>query len=354
MSSRYSMLAVIVAGTIAIGSAAHALEAPGSIKGRLLNDEGDVISGLEATVSMKNVATGTVATAPVSREGTFSVSGLAPGTYDLILPIPCCLYSSFEKKGVAVGAGMSLELDLPIAIGINLGTIGDDPGMLSNDMRKRAGDVSGPTPRMPDGKPDLSGVWYTVPATRSQMAAKPPMKAWAAEMNSQLDKINTQMSGAFCLPSSATPTTVGFPYKFVQTPTLMVHLIEFDTPGYRQIFLDGRPHPPANEWNPAWMGHSVGHWEGDTLVIDTVGFNEVTPGFGVHTEKLHVVERIRRPERGRLEIEITATDSDAWTGEWKRNLVAGLVPNDEILEFVCAENNVDPLHFGGLGWKGRP
>ena len=67
-----------------------------------------------------------------------------------------------------------------------------------------------------------------------------------------------------------------------------------------------------------------------------------------------MVERWRRPSRGKLEVEITATDPDAWTQEFRTSFTAALVPNEEILEFVCPENNVDPLHFGGLGWKGRP
>jgi len=74
--------------------------------------------------------------------------------------------------------------------------------------------------------------------------------------------------------------------------SVIVHITEFTTPGYRQIFIDGRPHP--KDWNPSWMGHSTGKWDGDTLVVDTVGFNEITPGFGIHTEKLHVVERFQR------------------------------------------------------------
>ena len=102
------------------------------------------------------------------------------------------------------------------------------------------------------------------------------------------------------------------------------------------------------------MGHSVGSWEGDTLVVETVGFNEVAPGFGIHTEKLRVTERIRRPEFGRLEIEITAEHPEAYTDTYTLHYEAGLVPDEEILEFVCAENNKDPLHFGALGWKGRP
>ncbi len=146
-----------------------------------------------------------------------------------------------------------------------------------------------------------------------------------------------------------------FPYKIIQSRDALVSLTETFSPGWRQVFLDGRPHPPMNEWNPAWHGHSVGRWEGDTLVIDTVGFNEITPGFGVHSEKLHVIERWRRPDRGRLEIEITATDPEAWTGEFKFSFASGLVPNQEVLEYVCAENNPDILRVGSeRGWRGRP
>lgn len=343
----------LLACTTALSGPSMSQGALGGIGGKLISENGDVITGLDATLSMKSTATGKVTSTAISEDGGYLVTGLAPGAYDLNIPISCCLYSSYERKNVTIGAGQTLKLDLPIAWGINLGTIGDDPGTLSNDMRAKAGDVSGPVPRMPNGKPDLSGVWYNIPG-RPGPRPQPPMQPWAAEMNKQLEKINMQGSGAFCLPNGAIPTMLGFPYKFAQTRDLLVQLTEFDTPGYRQIFLDGRPHPPSDEWNPAWLGHSVGHWEGDTLVIDTVGFNEITPGYGVHTEKLHVIERIRRPDRGRLDIEITAMDPDAWTGEFKHSLVASLVPGDEIVEFVCPENNQDPLHFGGLGWKGRP
>ena len=208
---------------------------------------------------------------------------------------------------------------------------------------------------MPDGKVDFSGVWYNVPPPMEvRVALLPPMQPWAGDMYKQLQKLYPQGPQAYCLPQHAVPTALLFPYKVVQTKELMVHLTEATTPGHRQVFMDGRPHPPADEWNPAWMGHSIARWEGDTLVIDSTGFNEVTPGFGVHTEKLHVVERWRRPSLGQLEVEITATDPDAWTGEFRMSFSAALVPKEEILEFVCPENNVDPLHFGGLGWKGRP
>src|SRR4029077_20079314 len=96
--------------------------------------------------------------------------------------------------------------------------------------------------------------------------------------------------------------------KVVQTPSLIVQMSEFDTPGYRQIFLDGRPHPNPKQWNPSWAGHSTGKWEGDTLVVDTVGFNELAGGVSIHTEKLHIIERIQRPDLGHLHVDTTVED----------------------------------------------
>jgi hypothetical protein len=350
---RTSNWLVIIAGTTALIGQALAQGAPGVIGGKLIDPNGNPITLLDADISMKNTATGEVKAAAVLPSGEYVVTGLAPGVYDLHLPIACCMYRTYEQKTVTIPAGETVNLDLNISWAGNLGTIGDDPGQLGMDMRLKAGTIEGPPPRMPDGKIDFNGIWYNFPDPPG-VRPRPPMKPWAAEMQEQLRKINTQGPAAYCLPQHAIPTAILFPYKVVQTNDVMVHLTEFTTPGYRQVFLDGRPHPPAEEWNPAWHGHSTGHWEGDTLVIDTVGFNEITPGFDVHSEKLHVVERWRRPTRGRLEVEITATDPDAWDGEFKFSFVAGLIPDEEILEFVCPENNVDPLHFGGLGWKGRP
>jgi hypothetical protein len=155
--------------------------------------------------------------------------------------------------------------------------------------------------------------------------------------------------GGFCLPANAAPITRAFPYKFVQTPTLIVALHESDTPGVRQIFLDGRTHP--KDPNPTWQGHSIGRWEGDTLVIDTTGYNDKSwlSLTGIpHTEKLHTVERIRRPDYGHIDVEITMDDSAAFTGPWKRTFTATLAPADEeILEFICNENNHDASHYRG-------
>ncbi len=90
----------------------------------------------------------------------------------------------------------------------------------------------------------------------------------------------------------------------------------------------------------------MGHWEGDTLVVDSVGFNDITPGYGIHTEALHVVERITRPSVGRLVDDITATDPKAWTGPYHGHIEDGLVTGEEIQEWICTENN-ESYHFGG-------
>jgi len=344
---------IAIATMVALAGPAGAQRGTGSITGKLIDPNGNLITLLDADISMKNTQTGAVSKAEVLPDGRYLVADLAPGVYDLHLPIACCMYRTYEQKTVTITAGKPTELDLNIDWAGNLGTIGDDPGQLGMDMRLRAGNIEGPPPRMPDGKVDFNGVWYNVPDPPG-VRPQPPMKPWAKEMQAQLQKLNSQGPAAYCLPQNAIPTSILFPYKVVQTQDVMVHLTEFTTPGYRQVFLDGRPHPPAGEWNPAWHGHSVGHYEGDTLVIDTVGFNEITPGFGVHSEKLHIIERWKRPVKGRLEVEVIATDPEAWEGEYRHSFVAGLIPDEEILEFVCPENNVDPLHFGGLGWKGRP
>ncbi len=286
-------------------------------------------------------------TAPLQTNGEYTLSGLPLGTYDLTIPLPGAMYLPAVLSKVTVKAGLQ-KFDMHAPWGMNLGTIGDDPDMLGKDMRRKA-KVAGPTPRMPDGKPDLSGMWSTISGLRIPNPF--PLKPWAAEIQNRINQTpgtERQNPGSYCLPQAATPFLAGFPHKLIQTPEVIIHLTEFTTPGYRQIFLDGRPHP--QDWNPAWMGHSVGHWEGDTLVVDTTGFNELTAGFGVHTEKLHVIERISRPDKASLVVEILADDADAYTGQWKHTINAALVPDEEILEFVCAENNKDPLHFGGLGW----
>src|SRR5262249_53112650 len=118
----------------------------------------------------------------------------------------------------------------------------------------------------------------------------------------------------------------------------------------RLIYLDGRRHP--NDPNPTWIGHSIGHWEGDTLVVDTVGFNDrswtdLNRGYPL-TEKAHIFERFRRPDMGHLELEVTIDDPAAFKGPWTMKKTTQLfLPGEEMMEFVCNENERDAVHLVG-------
>jgi len=138
-----------------------------------------------------------------------------------------------------------------------------------------------------------------------------------------------------------------FPYELIQTPTRLVMIFEDDIPSHHTVYLDGRRHP--KDPNPNWMGHSIGRWEGDTLIIDTVGFNDKSwLDFGhPHTEMLHVTERLRRPDLGHLEIEFSIEDPGAYRRLWIIQRVADLGPNDEIGEYVCTEGERDAVHMVG-------
>jgi hypothetical protein len=319
-----------------------ALAQQGAIRGTITDPDGGVVK--DAIVQAKDSATGAVIRATSSARGDYTVK-LPPGTYDLAVPMPCCQWGSFAQTNIALRAGESRHLDVHLPWGANLGALGDDPILLSNEMRNRAALPVGRTPRTREGKPDLSGMWINV---YNPDTPPPPLQPWAAELHRQRMENNSKdYPGAYCLPANASPITRAFPYRFVQTPTRMVVLHESDTPGVRQIFLDGRTHPP--DWSPTWGGHSIGRWERDTLVIDSTGYNDKSwlSLSGIpHTEKLHTVERIRRPDYGHLEIEITMDDTGAFTVPWKRTFTATLAPpGEEISEFICNENNRDVTHY---------
>ncbi|MGE0115752.1 MAG: carboxypeptidase-like regulatory domain-containing protein [Steroidobacteraceae bacterium] len=329
-----------------------AKETPGAITGKLVDpDNRVVVTGVDGiNVMLKNTTTGTIVASKIT-DGGYFMKDVPTGIYDVDIPIPCCTYARYQQKGLLIKPGETLHLDFHVGWGISIGTIGDDPIQLAADMRAKTKNPNAPAPRTADGKPDLSGVWTMM---TDPTANRPPlpMQPWAAEMLQKLQQINKYNAGTFCMPQAAIPTLSGRHYKFIQTPKIIVQLTEYMTPGHRQIFMEGRKHPDLNEWNPAWYGHSIGYWEGDTLVVDTIGYNEVTPGFGVHSEKLHTIERYRRTHYGTLDIEVTADDSAAWTAPYHLRYAAGLAEGEEILEFVCAEDN-ELLHTESP-WRGRP
>jgi len=128
--------------------------------------------------------------------------------------------------------------------------------------------------------------------------------------------------------------------KFIQTRDLLVILVEGSVPGVRQVFLDGRKHP--DDPSPTWLGHSIGRWERDTLVVDTIGFNDrgwLDNAGHPQTEKLHIVERYRRVDLGHLDVDITIDDPGAYTKPWKVHRILELAPHEEIQEYICNENH---------------
>jgi len=211
---------------------------------------------------------------------------------------------------------------------------------------------SAPAPRTADGKPDLSGVWagagYTENIAKDMKPGELPMTPWAEalykERQATLGKDDPE---ARCLPTGV-PRRDPYPFKIVQTPTLVVLLYEGNVHSYRQIFLDGRGHPKDLDKN--WWGDSIGHWEGDTLVVDTVGLNDKTwldLSGHPHSDQLHVTERYTRPDYGHVSIQFTLDDPKAYTKPWSVTEVSRLLPNWEIHEYICNENNKDVEHLVG-------
>jgi hypothetical protein len=217
-------------------------------------------------------------------------------------------------------------------------------------------DLKAPPRRTAEGKPDLSGFWVPTEAVKHllNLAAdlKPgevPLQPWAdAVYKERIDNNGKDHPGARCWPSGI-PEKNNIPdgLKVVQTPDLIIFLHESRTI-YRQIFTDGRPLP--RDAQPTWMGYSVGRWERDTLVVDTIGQNGRTwldmRGLPA-TEALHVTERFSRPTIGHIDIDVTIDDPKAYTKPWNVKLSWSLLPDAEPIESICEENNKDLPHMVG-------
>jgi hypothetical protein len=220
-------------------------------------------------------------------------------------------------------------------------------------------------PRMPDGKPDLSGIWdhpFVIDMSKdgrndncgarvkgcSQKGpgGDLPMTPWAEDWLKKFDPTNYDATG-HCNPMGYTRSmNAPVPTQIVQTPQQIVFLHE-SMFAFHVVYLDGRKHPTPDEAaETTWYGHSVGHWEGDAMVIDTVG-----PFFGspkqlldtrghAMSDELHVVERFQRLDATHLGYEVTIEDPKAFTKPWKNVRTWVMMPPDEeILEYVCTENN---------------
>ena len=140
---------------------------------------------------------------------------------------------------------------------------------------------------------------------------------------------------------------VPYPYKIFQTPTEVTILYEA-VRGFREIFLDGRTLP--EDPNPTWMGYSIGHWDGDTLVVETSGFNDkswLDSGGHPHSDALKVTERFHRLDFGHMNLQITIDDPKDYTQPWTVSYPITLMPDTSLLEYICAENNRDLQHIVG-------
>jgi hypothetical protein len=225
--------------------------------------------------------------------------------------------------------------------------------------------LSAPVRRTPDGKPDLAGIWlsepdpngvaggiegivaprYMIDITKDLPRDQVPFQPWAAELHKQRVSNSFRDNPLFhCLPAGV-PRLDAYthPYKIVQTPGLILILYESLTM-FRQIFMDGRELPKDAE--PTWMGYSVGVWEGDTLVVRTAGFNDKTwlDGSGhPHSDAMQLVERFRRRDIGIMDIEITIDDPKAYTRPLTYTQRQRLLPDTELIEYICNENYQKPL-----------
>jgi hypothetical protein len=217
----------------------------------------------------------------------------------------------------------------------------------------RKPNLAAPVSRMPDGKPNLSGVWQRVSQGYNRNIAlklKPEeVQPWARELVQQRkEDFGKGSMSVQCLPWGPAYASSDRLFKIVQTPGLILMLDEGLV--YHQIFMDGRP--LEKDPNPSWMGYSVGHWEGDTLVVESNGFNDKTwldSDGHPHTEALRTTERYHRRDAGHMDIEVTLTDPMVYARPIKMPFTAELRPDTELLEAVCNENNEKSLEH----WTGK-
>jgi len=231
--------------------------------------------------------------------------------------------------------------------------------------------LAAPAPRTVDGKPDFSGIWmiYNGPDPGDRADRPPrlsgglslPMQPWAADLQRRrAAEGGLNDPDGLCLPQGPLQYHIDpQPLKIVQTPTQILIIYESNY-GLRTIYMDGRKLPALGEPQPFWHGYSVGHWEGDTLVVESNNFRGVNPdavkngepssfhGVGwldhrgsPYTESMKLTERFRRVNYGHVDIEFTVDDPKAYTKPFTVRIVQQIVPDgSELIEFICHENQM--------------
>ena len=239
-------------------------------------------------------------------------------------------------------------------------------GGRARDLPASAVAKAGPAPRLPDGKPDLGngkGVWNPRTITNlsgsgpqgpgrspTEKVIEVPMQPWAKALyEARIATAYKEDPEGRCLPPGiprmyATP----FPFQIFQLPDRVLFIFEGATHIWREVFTDGRPHSP--DPNPTFLGEAIGHWDGDTLVVDTIGFNEeswLDQDGHPHTDALHTAERFTRINEYTLRYEVTIDDPHAYTRPWTNSYLIPFVPGTELMEYICQENNKDAHHLVG-------
>jgi len=228
--------------------------------------------------------------------------------------------------------------------------------------------LDAPAPRTVDGKPDLSGTWdieHNRPCPADGCADMPvghefvnigwslkgglPYLPWAAAMaKKRTEELRKEDPTSFCLPIGIVRLhTMALLKKIIQLPGLLVILNEHNAT-YRQIFTDGRALPV--DPNPSWVGYSSGTWEGDTLVVRTIGFRDglwLDANGSPMTAEARVTERFRRVSYGKLEIELTVDDPKSYRTPWTVTLNQFIALDTELLDYICNENELDAPHLVG-------
>jgi hypothetical protein len=237
--------------------------------------------------------------------------------------------------------------------------------------------LSARTPRAADGKPDLSGLWQTdaappemlerlIPGATNGAGEEPlsqyfinilsdfkpdeaPLRPDAAALFQQRSKAFSNESPlAHCLPEGMPLVEMApAPYKIIQTRGMTVMLYERDTT-FRQVYTDGRKLP--DDPQPSWLGYSVGKWDGDSLVVDTIGLNDrgwLDARGHTHSEALHLTERFHRLDFGHMEVRLTIDDPQTYTRPFTIQLKQRLQADSDLLESFCAENEKDSRHTDG-------
>src|SRR5579863_6170848 len=214
-------------------------------------------------------------------------------------------------------------------------------------------DLTAPAPRTADGHPDLTGLWTTIGAggnigERSLGDLKPAdVQPWAQEaVNQRAENFGADNPHYRCLPQGPVYSTLGGMKRFLQTPA-MIAILDDDLT-FREIHMDGRA--LEEDPNPSWMGYSVGRWDGDTLVVESFGYNDRTwldHDGHPHTEALRMTERYRRRDFGNLDLDITLSDPGAYSKPWTVSVRAELAPDTELIEWVCNEGSSRLDHWVG-------